>query len=640
MALIPSSNQILWIRPRMETLKGAVASFPDVDQPPDTKHWFSIAYDPNEGYWIARHAYQTAREFMGTVSGSAAMKGPDLYLFAADSGTPSLMLTNYKYVTQLVARHNGNAFRGTRKGNLGATLYCERTRYVREVEYGILTPQDKLGEMSDYALRDPNFAKKMRAEFSLLAHPVVLLSMCAVMGVFLVAVGGAAALGGAAFAAAFARLAGFALMAPQIVEYRDLFLTLDRCLKSSEQSDFYKGATTIQQILICMLRDISFALGLGAAGKAGAKASGILKELFVKFAPARWKQVAEDIANAAKQKAATAGTRWGYAREDLLRKADITKYFRAGEDAVFLRRAKQNGEMIVIREPSSDRLAVLKGTNGWADGKPEWIKAKSSTGKFGIVGFKVTSEAVAVIEAGRSSRPYPAGNLKGISPELDAIIAKHQTLPSWEVPYGKTFKEPEKGMSVFDWDAAGANHSLAKGAHCVKLGDRYLVVDALGRPICQDLDIGAIAKQGQKSGGEHLSPSELRQQMAREGRTGQARNFPEDDFHAEEVLNYQIFQATGQGANMIKHGGLGGSGRHISEGVKANTKHWSPLKKDGTYDKEKLIVFLPIKQPTGMNAACFEFAGYAELEAFCKANNFPFNFNQLSPKTQAARAGQ
>jgi hypothetical protein len=639
MALIPSSNQILWIRPRMETLKGAVMEFPDVDQPPDPENWFSIAYDPNQGYWIARHAYQVAREFMGAVTGAATMKGPDLHLFAADSGAPSLMLTNYKYVTQLVARHYGNAFRGTRKGNLGATLYCERTRYVREVEYAFLTPQDKLGEMSDYALRDPNFAKKMSVEFSHLAHPVVLLSICAVMGVFLVAVAGAAALGGAAFAATFARFAGIALMAPQILEYKDLFLTLDRCLKSNEQSDFSKGASTIQKILICMLRDISFALGLAAAGKAGAQASGLLKELFVKFTPQRWKQVAEEIAIAAKQKAAVAGARWGYAREDLLRKADITKYFRKGEENVFLRRAKNQGEMIVIREPSNDRLAVLKGTSGWADGKPEWIKAKSSTGKFGIVGFKATDEAVAVIEAGRPSRPYPTGNLKGISEELDAIIAKNPNLPSWEVPYGKTFKEPEKGMMVFDWDAAGANHCLAKGARCVKLGDRYLIVDALGRPICQDLDIGAIAKQGQKVGGEHLSPSELRQQMAEEGRTGKARNKPEDDFYAEEVMNYQIFQDTGQGANMIKHGGLGGSNRHIAEGVKANTEHWSPLKKDGTYDKEKLIVFLPIKQPTGMSAACFEFAGYADLEAFCKANNFPFNFNQLSQKTQAARAG-
>jgi hypothetical protein len=629
----------------MEAVQGAVATFPDVNQPPDVGSCFSIAYDPNESMWVARHAYRVAREFLGAVSGEARKNGPDLLLFAGDSANATLILPNYKYATELVARHCGNAFRGTRKGNLGATLYCERTRYVREVDYAILTPQDRLGEMADYALRDPQFGKKMRAEFSLLANPVVLLSMCAVMGVFLVAVGGATLVGGAAFGAAFARLAGFALMAPQIREYKELFEMLDRCLKSNNQQDFFRGAAAIQQILICMLRDITFALGLAAAGKAGAKASGLIKELFVRFAPERWKQVAEEIAVAAKQKSNAVGAKCGYLREDLLRKADIGKYFRKGEESVFLKRARENSEMFVIREPSNDRLAVLKGTSGWADGKPEWIKAKSSTGKFGIVGFKVTDEAVAIIEAGRPSRPYPSGNLKGIAPELDAIIAKNPNLPSWEVPYGKTFKEPEKGMKVFDWDAAGANHSLARGARCVKIGDRYVIVDALGRPICQDLDIGAISKRGQKEGGEHLSPSQLRQQMEKEKRQGKARNFPEDDFYAEEVMNYQIFEATGQGANMIKHGGLGGSNRHISESIKKdiNNKdkmHWSPLREDGSYDPEKLIVFLPIKEGERMTAGCFEFAGYAELEVFCKANHFPFNFNKLSDAVREARAAK
>lgn len=178
-------------------------------------------------------------------------------------------------------------------------------------------------------------------------------------------------------------------------------------------------------------------------------------------------------------------------------------------------------------------------------------------------------------------------------------------------------------MKVFDWGAAGANHSLAKGARCVKLGDRYIFVDALGRPICQDLDIGAIARQGQKMPGEHLQPSALRQANEKAGKPSKARNNPEDDFEAEEIFNYQLFVQTGEMANMIKHGGLGGSARHAAEGGK-----WSPRLKDGSgrYDTEKLIVFLPVKNGTGMTSSCFEFKGYAELEAFCKANNFPWTF--------------
>ncbi len=628
MALLPSSNQILWIRPYLEQLKGAVISFPDVQQPADRETWFSIAYDPDQQFWIARHAPAKAKEFFGLVTGTAKMSGPDLHLYSADAAKPSLILTNYKYITQLAARHFGNAFRGTRKGNLGATLYEQRTRYVREVEYGILTPQEKLSEMTDCALRDPNFSRKMKAEFSTLANPVVLLTICAVMGVFVLAVGGAAALGGAAFAAAFGRLIGIGFLAHQLLEYERLFTTLSQCLKSNEQKDFYKGAETVQQILICMLRDISFSLGLTAAGAAASKAGALLKEVFVKHTPQRWKQLAEEASTAAKNKVNAAGGRFGYAREDLLKPANTQTYFHKGEEQVFLRRSKQNGEMIVIREPSNDRLAVLRATKGWADGKPEWIKAKSSTGKYGIVGFKITDEAKSIVEAGKSSKPYPSGNLKGISPELDAIIAKNPSLPSWEVPYGKTFVEPEKGMKVFDWGAAGANHSLAKGARCVKLGDRYIFVDALGRPICQDLDIGAIAKQGQKMPGEHLKPSALRQANEKAGKPSQARNNPEDDFLAEEILNYQLFKQTGEMANMVKHGGLGGSARHVGESAKAGKGHWSPRAKDGSgkYDAEKLIVFLPVKNGTGMTSSCFEFKGYAELEAFCKANNFPWTF--------------
>lgn len=300
-----------------------------------------------------------------------------------------------------------------------------------------------------------------------------------------------------------------------------------------------------------------------------------MKQLILKHKPDHWLMEGKLGAALASR---LARSQYGYASENVMtRVANPGKILREGEDAVFRSRSARNREMIVLRGPSEQRLRWLKGLKGWADGKPEWIKAKSKMGWLGIVGIPKTPEIEAVVAKGARSN-YPMGNLKGAFPEMDDFIAQNPTRPAYEVPYGE--KMTVNGSKVFDWDAAGSKYALAKGAKLVDVGDRYIVVGALGRPILQDLDLGSIYKFGTSSPGSHL-PS--------------GRGNPEDHFLAEEVMNYEFFKATGEVYNPIKHGGAGGSARHAVEGRKAGKPHWTPRQGTGFIDEE-LYVYLPVRR--------------------------------------------
>lgn len=607
---LPSGNHIIWFRPDWQDAmqNGGLGSWGDEGTGIDTKRWFSIAYDPNNHTWVARNNFLYCRQFLGSVSNSALMKGPDLNLSA---GTGGIVLANYQYITELVAKREGNAFRGTAPGRNGGTFYQFRTRYVRQLDASALTPAERLAEMTDLAIRDPRFAGQLQHEFGMLADPFVLLSIAAILGIFIGIGAGAMLLGGAAFAAAVTRLLGVGMMVHQASEYVTLFEELQRCVYANDQHSFYMGIKVVQKILTRVLMDISMVVGMGGAMKIGSKAAGMLKTLVLRYAPSQWLEAGQE--GMATMRAAAkkmANSRWGYMREDLMeRVADFSKLFERGEDAVFRRRSAANGEMIVIRGPSSDRLSWLQKLKGWIDGKPEWIKAKSWMGWHGIVGIPKTPEIRAIVEQGARSR-YPMGNLRGVFEEVDAFIAQHSTCEAFEVPYGKNFTDPIKGKKVFDWDAAGANYSLAKGAKLVDIGDRYILVDSLGRPICQDLDIGMMQKLGTPHSGAHLP---------------KGRGNPEDNFLTEEVMNYQFYSETGNMYNPIKHGGAGGSDAHIFHAKAAKQGHWSP-REGGGFAEEPLYVYLPKDRGKGSTAELFKFKGWAEFEIFLKENHFPYAF--------------
>src|SRR5580698_5681339 len=99
--LLPSGNQLLWIRPQFESIEqrrlaikqqikqhkisiieGVVEQthWGDESSPIDQKTWFSVAYDPDQKYWIARSNPDICQGFMKGRTGAAKTSGADLLL--------------------------------------------------------------------------------------------------------------------------------------------------------------------------------------------------------------------------------------------------------------------------------------------------------------------------------------------------------------------------------------------------------------------------------------------------------------------------------------------------------------------------------------------------------------------------------
>ncbi len=651
--ILPSGNQLIWIRPTFQdSVKHNLAAgdkirhgtravdalkWGDENEMPDSRSWFSIAYDPDNGYWIVRHNERACQGFLKAVTGAtkrtgAAMEDLEIYSNGYLGGSqPALVMMNYQYVTANAARKSGDGSRGGIFDDSGKIKgYRMRTRYVRQLDASIMTPDERLCEMTECALDDPHFSQKMKAQFGALANPVVLFQLAMVIGVFVGIGAGAEFIGGAAFAAGLMRLLGLGMVTHQVGGYVAEFETLRKCCFSDKQGDFTKGIQTVQKILIMAVTDIAMFVTMEGAMMVGSKAIGILKNLVTRYTPEEWLKSAEELMGQARHKVAQARARvYGFAAENLLKAVpNPGRLFQKGELDYFLGRSAKNHEMIVIRGPSAERMEWLTKLQGWLEGKSEWIKAKSWMGwnvggrLTGLVGVPKAALDQALAKAGMKLQPrppYEMGNLKGVFKEVDAYIdnlpgsnrkiSTSPVRPSYEIPIGLKIEinVPGKGeMKLFDWDAARHKGADAQGYRLVDVGDTYLIVDPLGRPVCQDLDLGAIQRMGTPAGampGSHLRAGKIN---------------PEDDFFAQEMMNWEMAQANGQQPyNPIKHGGAGGSIRHVAESQAAGKKHWSARGKSGAYDAEELYAFLPV---AGGGSKLFKFDGWAEFEQFWKAN--------------------
>jgi hypothetical protein len=95
----------------------------------------------------------------------------------------------------------------------------------------------------------------------------------------------------------------------------------------------------------------------------------------------------------------------------------------------------------------------------------------------------------------------------------------------------------------------------------------------------------------------------------------------------EEMENYHLFESNGEVYDPNKHGGSGGSTAHGENNLSQGKKGWTPLHDDGSFDQEKILVFLPYRSLTGdvthagLKCDLFEFAGWKEYLQFCEANN-------------------
>jgi hypothetical protein len=327
------------------------------------------------------------------------------------------------------------------------------------------------------------------------------------------------------------------------------------------------------------------------------------------------------------------GSGLGYAKEELCTRVhDISDLLRKSEDLYWRERCAKEREITVLREPDPRRKALLEKLHGWVQGKAEWIKAKSWMGWHGIVGIPKSAEVVAAMKGmKRCPNNYKMGNLRGASPEIDAYIASHAERPMYEIPIGVNFKVEGvkdgklKVLDAFDWKAGQHKPQIrqsrmeggkmitipggheAEGYFFVDIGDRLIIVDRMGNPVIQDVDIGGIWKKPGK--GEVSEPGA----HLESGKTN-----PEDNAELADAINYKISQKEGflMGVyNVIFHGAAGGSARHTARGGA-----WNPRGKDGSYDHEKLFVYLPVKTLTGWKTELVVFEGYPHFIRFCKAN--------------------
>jgi hypothetical protein len=649
--LLASGNQLVWIRPsfqnieqhQRDALKKAMqggqhtAAWGDENQPVDSASWFSIAYDPDNRFWLARHQPKICKGFLGAVTGTAQpldSVGGDLALYSSGYKTgsvPALVLQDYKYASEATAKWGGSGVRAERyNADEKVVGYTLRTRFVRQLDASLMTPDERLCEMIEVAINDPNFSSEMKAQFGVLADPKVMFATAGILGLFIGIGAGAEVLGGAAFAAAVRSLLGISMQLTMIVPYVKAFSELQRCCLSASQDDFFKGSHTVQDILAMTVRDIAMLVTMEGAMRLGSKAIGVLKNLFLKYGPEDWVQAARKYKGMAEHKVAQVrAAKYGYVGEQLLKIVpDPAAIFLKGESNFFLSRAAREQEMIVIRGPSVDRMAWLEKLQGWLDGKAEWIKAKSWHGWHGLLCIPKVPEVTAALT--KPKPPYDLRNLKGVFKEVDDFVAGRFNCPAYEIPFGLDLHYNYQGTDykAFDWKAAGVNHADAQGYRLVDIGDRYLIVDSLGRPICQDLDLGAIQRIGTPVGdkpGSHLE-SGLK---GKNRQTGVQENNHEDNYAAQEMMNIKMSDQTGYMYSAIKHGGAGGSARHHAMGggwsARNTIKDWN----------ETLYVFLPVFG-AGKTARLFKMDGWGEMEKFWNANQELFGSPFPFPEKAAA----
>ena len=90
--------------------------------------------------------------------------------------------------------------------------------------------------------------------------------------------------------------------------------------------------------------------------------------------------------------------------------------------------------------------------------------------------------------------------------------------------------------------------------------------------------------------------------------------------------NYRLFEQNGEIYDPNKHGGASGSTGHGESNLSKGKKGWTPLHDDGTFDSEKILVFLPYRSLLGdiksgfLKCELFEFDGWKEYLQFCEAN--------------------
>lgn len=319
--------------------------------------------------------------------------------------------------------------------------------------------------------------------------------------------------------------------------------------------------------------------------------------------------------------------KFGYFAEHLLQRVNSGKeiHLRESEYKTFMEIGKDH--CAVVRIGDADRVAHLD-SGLWARGKPTWMGQKSGVaseilvdGKHdfsGMLAFRKTEVAEGLTRAVNKNGKPKNFNMKMLGGKF---VGQGQR-PVFEIPdrdiMGENFKRPGEKLKILDSKKYKQDREKC---YLVQVSnDHFIIVDAMGQPFVQDVDIALIqAKKQTGEGWEELGKGK-RGMLQDSGKGGP------DSLRNEDAINRRIRQLEEKRGktslyNLAEHGGDGGSPLLTDKNGRVI---WSPLDKDGNWDQEELAVFLP----TQYGPRAFKFAGWKEFGAFCDANGLPFPYDK------------
>jgi hypothetical protein len=554
----------------------------------------SVAVDLPQKLWICRgNNWKLAREkFLGAVSGTAETQQASIVL-----KTPRGEVIVNQYFMNDHPRADGPAFRGM--DPTGATQrYAQRTHWWRYDDPSIMTPFDRMAEMLDRAVRSPKLKAAFREQFGSIISPEVLLP---VAGTFF-CLFGAEFVGGAAAALTIARLLGLNQLLCDYYFYEPRAKELHRiCMGAAVPRDLEQGADLLVEIIVQLLQDLATTLGIAALTK-------LASQMFAALAAAVPESVRLKLKDNAHVAAAYIRGK-GYARRDLLKDASDTP-LEAAAVTMYKRTSEKNREILVVREPDAQRAAWVK-SNMQQNAKPPWLKARSKDGIHGLVCLRKADVPGPLKPAGQ----FEVAQLRGFNEAFDAEhLPSH--LPMYEMPLdGRKIGNNQE----IDYHYTGHGNIELRGHKLVDLGDRFIVVDAMGRPYVSDLDLATRQRPGLSQAGAHLP-----QRKPGEGSL-------EDHPMLQYDMNQEYHRAGGNPThNPNLHGGGGATVVYTRENL-ANGKvpgkdFWTPREADGSYKKERLIIFIPEWVNGRIQSRMYAFDSWADFKTFAKANNMECPF--------------
>jgi hypothetical protein len=554
----------------------------------------TVAVDLTQGLWILRGKnWQLGRaRFLGAASGTAKKSWSDIVL-----KTPKGDVIIQNYYMNDAPKREGPAFRGDHPQAKG--VFAQRTYWWRYDDPSIMDPFDRMAEMLDRAVRSPKLRQQIASQFQGLISPEVLLPMA---GLFF-AMFGTEFVGGAAAALALARLMGVHQLFCDYYFYEPRAQALHRIVMGAAvPKDLEYGADLLVEILCQVLTDIGMALGMASLTKIASK----LFSLLMTMTPESIRLLLKDNMHAAA--AYIRGK--GYARRDLLKDPHGTPMEQAAID-MYKRTSEQKREILVVREPDAQRAAWIDAPNVHHNSKPTWLKARSPDGYHGLVCLPKADVPGPLKPAGT----YQTGQIRGASAALDAEHLPAR-LPMYEMPTdGRPMGKPGEGI---DYGYSGKGNVELKGHKLVDLGDRYIVVDALGRPYVSDLDLATRQRPGLSQAGAHLPA----------GKPGHI----EDSWALEYEMNREYTRSGGHPThNPNNHGGAGATVVYTRENL-ANHKvpgkdFWTPIK-DGKWKQERLVIFVPEWNGKKIESKMYVLESWEAFREFAKENGLEFPFGK------------